>query len=162
MAVNTEDDCTVPPGTLNPKRTKTNTNLYLWMGNVLKWGPALGHLLQVNTKTISAASAGHRHPPMQHSPAALGRNLMGFVWKAFKTCLTDIYSQSCLERKPTQQPKLCLSSWYLLKQVWCSLQMMIGFDATFKPFLFKLQFLESGISWVTFSEFISLMRKFWW
>lgn len=73
------------------------------------------HLLQLNTQTISTASDGHRHPPIEHSLAGSGRNSMGFCLKNFNTCLTDIYSsaQSCLERKPTHQPNLCLS-WGLL------------------------------------------------
>lgn len=81
------------------------------------------------------------------------------VWKTLKTYLTDNYN-SALERKASHQPKLCSSFWYFLKQLWCLLEMgnlsRIGFDATFKPFLFKLKFLESGSPQQSSAEWHSL------
>lgn len=127
------------------KDKKINTNLYLWMEKPSE----MGHLLQVNTKTIPSASAGHRHPPIQHSLDALGRNLIFFFFLSEK--LLNLVSQTftaslAWKENPPSNPSWVYhsdASWSRFGVGW-KCWTRIGFDATFKPFSSQLEFLESG------------------
>lgn len=130
-------------GQNEPKRGKIHTNLYLcWTENIVRSGPALGAFAPLQYQNYFNNISWALTSSHWDSLAALGRNMMVLVWQAFQISPTDISSRSCLEGKATHQAKLCLSLWYLLEQVWCSLR--TGFDATSMPFSFKLKFLESG------------------
>lgn len=112
-----------PPIALNPKGQKSTQLCLGWRENLGRWGPALGHLLQLNNSSKSCVNSicWAQTPSVELSLAGLGRNLIFFlVWKAFKTFLQTCTAQ---ERKPSHQAKLCFSLWHLLK-CWCSLEMM--------------------------------------
>lgn len=134
-----------PPIALNPKGQKSTQLCLGWRENLGRWGPALGHLLQLNNSSKSCVNSicWAQTPSVELSLAGLGRNLIFFLSeKLLKLSYRHVQLR---KENPATKPS-CVShsdtSWSVgAPWKWWT---RVGFDATSKPFWFQLKFLESG------------------